>query len=346
MGPMPDKQIPRQTKLPQEAEPLTKREMEQVLTVGTRGVAGEGGLKGRLVLYQQMPYLEVIGRDKRELWFLLQGPDQEVFPAYVDHKVSVSGLIKRFHPYGGSVDVRKYTARKPDEAAVEPPEGPAPEDASRLRLLSPGEVETLCSPGMSVGLKGFATVRGRLEVSGEEFFLVVSNAGTRQQVAFTVAGKGAKGLRKYVGEVAVATGVVEKQTGWGGRIEAESCEPRAPEFPPVSRSALEMTQIEVAPGTSSPKGLEVKVNTGLIVKLSEKQGHVWAIEPQLAKRVSLREVTLHTASGSAVREFFFTPRNPGTHEVDFFLGRLHNPMNAPRTFKLVLHVKPPEGLPA
>ena len=339
-GPLPDKEIPRSTKLPSEGAALTKREMEQVLTVGTRGVAGEGGLKGRVVLYQNLPYLEVIGRDKRELWFLLQGPDQEVFPAYVDHKVSVSGLIRRFHPYGGSVDVRKYTARKPDEAE---PEGPVVEDTSKLRLLSPGEVETLCSPGMSVGLKGFATVRGRLEMSGDEFFVVVSNAGTRQQVAFTIEGKATKGLKKYVGEVAVATGVVEKQTGWGGRIDAEVCEPRAPEFPPVARDALEIVELEVSPATSSPKELEVKVNHGLVVKLAEKQGHVWAVEPQIAKRVSLREVSLHTGGNAAIREFFFTPRNPGVHEVEFFLGKLHNPMQVSRTFKAVVNVKGLEG---
>lgn len=341
-GPQPDKAIPRSTKLPAEGAALTKREMEQVLTVGTRGVSGEGGLKGRVVVYQNLPYLEVIGRDKRELWFLLQGPDQEVFPAYVDHKVSVSGLIRRFHPYGGSVDVRKYTARKPDE--VVEPEGPAVEETSKLRLLSPGEVETLYSPGMSVGLKGFATVRGRLELSGDEFFLVVSNAGTRQQVAFTVEGKATKGIKKYVGEVAVATGVIEKQTGWGGRIDAESCEPRAPEFPPVARDSLEIVELEVSPASGSPKELDVKVNHGLVVKLAEKQGHVWAVEPQIAKRVSLREVSLHTGGATAVREFFFTPRNPGVHEVEFFLGKLHNPMQVTRTFKAIVNVRGLEGI--
>jgi hypothetical protein len=344
MGPMPDKQIPRQTKLPQEAEPLTKREMEQVLTVGTRGVAGEGGLKGRLVLYQQMPYLEVIGRDKRELWFLLQGPDQEVFPAYVDHKVSVSGLIKRFHAYGGSVDVRKYSARKPDEV-TEVAEVPEVEDGVKLRLLSPGEVESISNPGMSVGVKGVATLRGKLELSGDEYFLVVSNAGTRQQVTFTVEGKATKGLKKFVGEIAVATGVVEKQTAWGGRIEAEVCEPRAPEFPPVSRDALDVVELEVASGTSSPKELEVKVNHGMVIRLAEKQGHVWAIEPQTAKRVSLREVHLSAASSGAVREFFFTPRNPGLHDVEFFLGKLHSPMQPVRHFKAVVNVKPVEVTP-
>ncbi|MFO0600488.1 MAG: transcriptional regulator [Myxococcaceae bacterium] len=339
MGPLPDKAMPRATKLPPEGELLTKREMEQALTVGERGVIGEGSLKGRLVIYQGLPYLEVIGRDKRELFFILQGPDQEVLPAYVDHKVSVSGLIKRFHNYGGSVDVRKYSAKKPDEVAAPVEEVP---EASKLRLLSPGEVATIANPGMSVGVKGFATLRGKLEMNSDEYYLVVSNPGTRQQVAFTLEGKAVKGLKKFVGEIVVADGVVEKLTGWGGRIECENCEPRAPEYPPVSRETIEVITVE-ASGTGGQRDVEVKLNNGLSVKLSEKQGHVWAIEPQTAKRVSLREVNVeHQSSGSPMREFFFTPRNPGVQEIEFFLGKVHNPMQVARTFKVVANVKAPE----
>ncbi len=339
LGPLPDKALPRATKLPAEAEQLTKREMEQVLTVGQRGAAGEGSLKGKLVVYQGFPYLEVIGRDKRELWFMLQGPDQEVLPAYADHRVSVNGLIRRTHAYGGLVDVRKYSAKKPDVEVVETAAEEVT-DENKLRLLSPGEVATISNPGMSVGLKGFATLRGRLEMSGEEFYLVVSNPGTRQQVAFTIEGKATKGLKKYVGEVMVATGVVEKSTGWGGTIQAESAEPRAPEYPPVSRDSIDV--VEVDGMSAQPREVEVKLNHGLTVKLQEKQGHVWAIEPQTAKRVSLREVSLRHESGNPVREFFFTPRNPGPQEIDFFLGKVHNPMQFSKTFKVIANVKAPE----
>ncbi len=339
LGPMPDKPMPRSTKLPPEANLLTKREMEQALTVGERGVIGEGSMKGKLVLYQGFPFLEVIGRDKRELWFLLQGPDQEVLPAYADHKVSVSGLVKRFHNYGGSVDVRKYSAKKPEAEVVAVVEVP---EAAKLRLLSPGEVATIANPGMSVGVKGFATLRGRLEMNAEEYYLVVSNPGTRQQVAFTLEGKASKGLKKFIGEVVVATGVVEKSTGWGGRIVCEICEPRAPEYPPVARETIEVVEVE-ASGTGQAREANVKLNHGLTVKLPEKQGHVWAIEPQTAKRVSLREVNVtHPHSGSPVREFFFTPRNPGMQEIEFFLGKVHNPMQVARTFKVIAHVKSPE----
>lgn len=339
LGPLPDKAMPRATKLPAEGNLLTKREMEQALTVGERGVVGEGSMKGKLVLYQGLPYLEVIGRDKRELFFVLQGPDQEVLPAYADHKVSVSGLIKRFHNHGGSIDVRKYSAKKPEAEVEAVPEVP---EAEKLRLLSPGEVATIGNPGMSVGVKGFATLRGRLEMNAEEYYLVVSNPGTRQQVAFTLEGKASKGIKKFIGEVMVATGVVEKATGWGGRIECELCEPRAPEFPPVSRDSIEIESVE-ASGTGAQREVNVKLNHGLSVKLSEKQGHVWAIEPQTAKRVSLREVNVeHPSSGSPVREFFFTPRNPGVQEIEFFLGKVHNPMQVARTFKVVAHVKAPE----
>lgn len=335
-GPMPDKPLPRRTKLPGEAEPLTPREMEQVLTVSARGVIGEGPLKGRLIVYQGFPYLEVIGRDKRELWFLLQGPDQEVLPAYVDHRVSVSGLIRKHHNYGGTVDVRKYSAKKVE---VEVPVAAEPVvEENKLRLFSPGEVETLGQPGMSVGQKGYATLRGRLEMSGEEFYLVVSNPGTRQQVAFTIEGKAQKGLKKYVGEIMVATGVIEKLTGWGGTISAEVCEPRAPEYPPVARESLELTTIEGA--SSAPKTASLKVNHGLVVKLQERQGSVWAIEPSIAKRLSLREVNLDP--NGPVREFFFTPRNPGVLDVDFFLAKTHNPMQVSKQFRLTVDVKPLE----
>jgi hypothetical protein len=336
-GPMPDKPLPRATKLPSELEPLTKREMEQVLTVGARGVFGEGQLKGRLIVYQGFPYLEVIGRDKRELWFLLQGPDQEVLPAYTEHRVSVAGLIKKNHNYGGTIDVRKYSAKKVESTAEVAAPEPVPEEA-KLRLFSPGEIETISQPGMSVGQKGYATLRGRLEMSGDEFYLVVTNHGTRQQVAFTIEGKGQKGLKKFVGEIMVATGVIEKTTGWGGTIQADVCEPRAPEYPPVSRETLELTTIEGA--SSNPKTATVKVNHGLIVRLHEKQGYVWSIEPATAKRLSLREVNLEPQG--PVREFFFTPRNPGVMDVDFFLAKTHNPMQVSKQFRVTVDVKPLE----
>jgi len=335
-GPMPDKPLPRATKLPSELEPLTKREMEQVLTVGARGVFGEGQLKGRLIVYQGFPYLEVIGRDKRELWFLLQGPDQEVLPAYMDHRVSVAGLIKKHHNYGGTIDVRKYSAKKVESAAA--PVVEAPPEEARLLLFSPGQIETISQPGMAVGQRGYATLRGRLEMSGDEFYLVVTNHGTRQQVAFTIEGKAQKGLKKYVGEIMVATGIIEKMTGWGGTIQAEVCEPRAPEYPPVSRDTIEVATVEGA--SSNPKTATVKVNHGLVVKLPEKQGYVWAIEPSTAKRLSLREVNLDPQG--PVREFFFTPRNPGLLDVDFFLAKTHNPMQVSKQFRLTVDVKPLE----
>jgi hypothetical protein len=332
---MPDKPLPRQSKLPPEQDPLTTREMEQVLTVGARGVAGEGPLKGRLIVYQGFPYLEVIGRDKRELWFLLQGPDQEVLPAYVDHRVSVSGLIRKNHNYGGTVDVRKYSAKKADADAVSA--APVVEE-NKLVLLSPGEVEKIGQPGMSVGVKGYATIRGRLEMSGEELYLVLTNHGTRQQVAFTIEAKGTKSLKKYVGEIVVATGIVEKSTGWGGTIETDVCEPRAPDYPPVARESLELTTVEGA--SSNPKTASMKVNQGLVVKLPEKQGYVWSIEPAVAKRLSLREVNLDP--DGPVREFFFTPRNPGVIDLDFFFAKTHNPMQVSKQFRLTLDVKPLE----
>ncbi|WP_224242572.1 protease inhibitor I42 family protein [Hyalangium gracile] len=333
--PAQEKPRPRATKLPPVGDALTKREMEQLLSAGEgRGVFGEGSLKGRLVVTDGMPHLLVVGRDKRELTFLLQGPDQEVLPAYVDHKVSVSGLIRKTTNYGGTVDVRKYSAKKPEAEAPAPP--PA-ETEAKLRFLSPGEVSMVTSAGMGSGIKGFASLRGNLEMTGEDFVLVVSNAGTRQQVSFILEGKGTKGMRKYVGQLLFLTGVVEKSSGWGGKILVENFEPRPPEAR-VSREDMEIVHVE----GEVPTSVEVKLNHGLTVRLQEQPGYTWAIEPTAAKRVGLREARYEPDEGGSAgtREFFFTPRNPGTSEMEFFLAKAFTPGVVERSFKINVTVKP------
>ncbi|ATB48494.1 protease inhibitor I42 family protein [Corallococcus macrosporus] len=337
VAPPVERPRPRATKLPPPGDPLTKREMEQLLTAGEgRGVTGEGSLKGRLVVTNDLPHLVVVGRDKRELTFLLQGPDQEVLPAYVDHKVSVSGLIRKTTNHGGVVDVRKYSAKKPDAEAVEA--APA-ETEERLRYLSPGEVSMVTAAGMGAGIKGFAGVRGNLEMTGEEFVLVVSNGGTRQQVSFIIEGKAAgKPLRKHVGHTLQVQGVVDKTSGWGGRIAAENVEPRPSEARAVSRDEMELVHIE----GEVPTSVDVRLNHGLTVRLPEQPGFTWAIEPTVAKRVGLREANFEPApeDGPGTREFFFTPRNPGTFEVEFFLAKALSPGLVDRTFKINVTVKP------
>ncbi len=338
LGPLPDKQLPRASKLPPPVEPLTKREMEQILSVGTgRGVQGEGSLKGRMFVHLGFPYLEVIGRDKRELFFLLQGPDQEVLPAYVDHKVSVNGLIRRTNNHGGIVEVRKYSAKKPELEVTEVPVEPE----IKLKYLSPGETEQVCNAGMGAGMKGFASMRGTLEMTGEDFFLVVSNGGTRQQVSFLLQGKNAKGIKKHVGGTMYLTGVVEKTSGWGGNVMVETCEPRPLDVRPVMRDGMELKNVDAR----GEKGaIEVRLNSGLSVRLPERAGYTWAVEPTLAKRVSLREANFELRpGGAAMREFFFTPRNPGVHDVDFFLAKVFNPTQVQKTYKLTVTVKPGEG---
>jgi len=332
--PSAERPRPRATKLPPQGEPLNKRDMEQLLTAGAgRGVTGEGSLKGRLVVNEGMPYLVVVGRDKRELTFLLQGPDQEVLPAYVDHKVSVSGLIKKATNYGGSVDVRKFSAKKPE---IEIPQ-PVTEPENKLRFLSPGEVSMVTNAGMGAGMKGFATLRGNLEMTGEEFVLVVSHGGTRQQVSFILEGKGAKGLRKHLGQTLAVTGVVDKSSGWGGRIEVEAVELRPTEARLMSREGMELVQVE----GEQPGPFEVKLNHAFSVRLQEQPGSTWAIEPTMAKRVGLREANFEPGSdGSATREFFFSPRNPGSMEIEFFLAKALNPGQVERSFKMTVNVKP------
>ncbi len=329
----PGKLQPRASKLPPLANPLNKREMEELLTAGQgRGVSGEGSLKGLLLVKDGFPYLQVMGRDKRELVFLLQGPDQEVLPAYVDHKVSVSGYIKKTTNYGGLVDVRKYSAKKPGHdvapAAVE----------EKLKFLSPGELEQMSAAGMGAGMRGFGTLRGNLEMTGDDFFLVVSNAGTRQQVSFLLQGKAVKGLRKHVGQVLHVTGVAEKSSGWGGTVQVESFEPRLMDHRSISRENLEIVQVE---GPTVDETVEAKLNNGLAVRLPERPGFTWAIEPTTAKRMGLREANYEPpVDGPATREFFFTPRNPGTFEIDFFLAKAFNPAQVSKTFKLGVVVKP------
>lgn len=333
-APAQEKPRPRATKLPPVGNALTKREMEQLLSAGEgRGVFGEGSLKGRLVVTDGMPHLLVVGRDKRELDFLLQGPDQEVLPAYMDHKVSVSGLIRKTTNYGGTVDVRKYSAKKPE---AEVPEVTPVEIEAKLRFLSPGEVSMVTSAGMGAGIKGFASLRGNLEMTGEDFVLVVSNGGTRQQVSFILDGKGTKGMRKYVGQLLFVTGVVEKASGWGGKIIVENFEPRPPEAR-VSRDDMEIVHVE----GEVPTSVDVKLNHGLTVRLQEQPGFTWAIEPTAAKRVGLREARFEPGEGNAgTREFFFTPRNPGTSEVEFFLAKAFTPGAVERSFKISVTVKP------
>jgi hypothetical protein len=329
----PEKPRPRATKLPPVGEPLTKRELEQILTPAAgRGVGGEGSLKGRLVVKDAMPYLHIIGRDKRELVFLLQGPDQEVLPAYVDHKVSVTGLIKKTHNYGGTVDVRKYAAKRADaEPAAEPP-------VEKLRYLSPGEVEQIGSAGMGAGMRGFASVRGALEMSGDDFILVVSNAGTRQQVTFRLGGKMPRSFRKHIGQPIQALGVVHKESGWGGTIEVETAEVRPVDVRSMARDALEVLELEGVPSEGTP--LEIRIGQALAVRIPERAGYTWAVEPTVAKRVGLREANyLAAASGPGTREFFFTPRNPGQYDVDFFLAKVFAPAQVAKTQRLTVAVR-------
>src|SRR5205823_12619034 len=140
---------------------------------------------------------------------------------------------------------------------------------------SRGEVEQVSSAGRGAGMRGYAAIRGVLEMTGDDFFLVVSNAGTRQQVSFVLEGKAAKGLKRYVGQQLHVTGVVEKNSGWGGRIGCETCEPRPTEFRAVSRDNMDIFEVE---GSGQGGKAEVRMNSGLSVRLPERAGYIWAIE--------------------------------------------------------------------
>jgi hypothetical protein len=175
-------------------------------------------------------------------------------------------------------------------------------------------------------------------MTGEDFFLVVSNSGTRHQVSFLITGKATKGLKKHIGHTIQVTGVVDKSSGWGGSVDGENFEVRPTEFRAISRDMIEMAHVD---GDGEETAVDVKLNNGLTVRLPELAGHTWAIEPTVAKRVGLREANFeHSNSGPASREFFFTPRNPGTFEVEFFLAKALTPAQVAKTYKLNVTVKP------
>jgi hypothetical protein len=87
------------------------------------------------------------------------------------------------------------------------------------------------------------------------------------------------------------------------------------------------------------KQVEVKMNHGLTVRVHERAGYIWAIEPTMAKRVGLREANYEPGS-PATREFFFTPRQPGVHEVEFFLAKAFNPAHVAKSCLLGVDVRP------
>ena len=128
---------------------------------------------------------------------------------------------------------------------------------------------------MGAGMKGFASLRGSLEMTGEDFFLVVSNGGTRQQVTFRLEGKGAKGLRKNVGQTLQVTGSGgQGRPAGAGRIEVESVEPR----PAERRTSLARCARGGGRGRRAGRGhaLDVRSNQGLSVRLPERAGYTWA----------------------------------------------------------------------
>ena len=337
-GPPPDKPSPKLSELPTLMGALNRRAMEQVLTVGSgRGVAGEGSMKGKLLLHMGFPYLEVMGRDRRELYFLLQGPDQEVLPAYSQHWVSVSGLIRKTHNYGGSIDVRKYSAKSTEPEAEPAPVAPEP---PKLQFLSPGELQQITTPGMGAGMRGFASVRGILELSGEDHNLVLGGQGTWQQVSLKMEGKAASDLRRCVGQTLHVTGVIEKETGWSGRILTESYELRAPTLRALSREGLDIYTINHLEETPS---VLLEGHQALLVCLTEVPRYIWTVDIAAAKRLGLREVVSrphNTQEVQVQKEFFFLPRMPGVIELDFFLSKIASPQQFERSLRLHVTVLP------
>ena len=192
---------------------------------------------------------------------------------------------------------------------------------------------------MGAGMRGFANIRGALEMSGDDFILVVSNAGTRQQVTFRLGGKMPRAFRRHMGQPVHGHRGGPQGIGLGrhgrGRVGGASSR-RMPGA--VLRETLEMIEVDGVPDDGVP--LEVRINQGLAVRIAERAGYTWAVEPTVAKRVGLREANFQpSSSGPGTREFFFTPRNPGQYDVDFFLAKVFAPAQVSKTVRLTLSVR-------
>ena len=193
---------------------------------------------------------------------------------------------------------------------------------------------------MGAGMKGFASLRGSLEMTGEEFFLVVSNGGTRQQVSFMLEGKGAKGLRKYVGQHAVRSPAWSRSAPAGAaRVEVENFEPRPTECRAVSRDDMEVVHVDAAERRQAG-GREAQPRSHGAAAGARRLHLGDRAHDGQARGPARGELRAGSRRRPATREFFFTPRNPGTFEVEFFLAKAFTPAQVAKTFKLHRHVKP------
>jgi hypothetical protein len=111
--------------------------------------------------------------------------------------------------------------------------------------------------------------------------------------------------------------------------------------PSVGRTSRDNMSVAHVEGLGNEiKTVDVPLNNGLTVRLTEKPGYTWAIEPTAAKRLGLREANFEPGDGkAATREFFFTPRNPGSFEIEFFLAKAFNPTQVSKSCKLAVNVK-------
>ena len=82
------------------------------------------------------------------------------------------------------------------------------------------------------------------------------------------------------------------------------------------------------------------MNHGLTVRLAERAGFIWAIETTVQSAWGSASQLRAPVSGPATREFFFTPRNLGTFDVEFFLAKAFSPAHVHKTHVLGLTVKP------
>ncbi len=211
------------------------------------------------------------------------------------------------------------------------------EPVEKLRFLSPGEVEQIASPGMGAGMNGFASVRGSLEMSGEDFILVVSNAGTRQQVTFRLGGKNAQGLP----QAHRPDGPGDRGGGQGVRLGRNASRSRASSRGRPrcadSRDNLEVGRASRA--RTRPSGRrEAQPGAGRAPPRARRLplgDRAHDVQADRTPRGELQPCT----PGPRTREFFFTPRNPGPTTWTSSWPRCTRPAQVLRTYKLVVNVR-------
>ena len=321
---------------PRVGEPLTKREMEQLLTAGEgRGVVGEGSLKGRLVVKDGCRTCMVVGRDKRELIFLLQGPDQEVSRRTWTTRSPSAGSSGRRTNYGGTVDVRKYSAKKPEAEA--PP--PRRRRGGEAALPVPGRGRAGDrNAGMGAGMQG---LRLAARQPGDDRRGLLPRRLQRRHPAAGLLpprGQGRQGAAQVRGPAAARHRRGGEVLRLGRQASRWRTSSRGP--PSAARISRERHGDRPRGGRGGPRRWRSGSTTASPCGCRSSRATPGPSSPPPPSAWACARRTSSPASERpGTREFFFTPRNPGPRGGVLPRQGLHSGQ-VERSFKLTVTVKP------